>query len=131
MPPQLFASPRFTLAALTSLASFISQGMTFVALPFLFQSVYGYSALNAALLFTAWWGRRHFRLPFPLRETAIVVLAGTVMGCALVPFRESTGVLVLAAQVTAGVLVYGIVLVALNFLGVRGLLRRELGADHA
>ncbi len=54
LPPQLFASPRFTLAALTSLASFISQGMTFVALPFLFQSVYGYSALNAALLFTAW-----------------------------------------------------------------------------
>ncbi|MGN3972170.1 hypothetical protein ACLD4N_23640, partial [Cronobacter sakazakii] len=40
--------------ALTSLASFVSQGMTFVALPFLFQSVYGYSALHAALLFTAW-----------------------------------------------------------------------------
>ncbi|CCJ73548.1 Permeases of the major facilitator superfamily [Cronobacter condimenti 1330] len=54
LPPQLFASARFTLAALTSLASFISQGMTFVALPFLFQSVYGYNALQAALLFTAW-----------------------------------------------------------------------------
>lgn len=83
-----------------------------------------------ALLFTAWWGRRHFRLPFPLRETTVVVLAGTVMGCALVPFRESTGVLVLAAQVAAGVLVYGIVLAALDFLGVRGLLRRAWGADH-
>jgi len=54
MPLTLFASPRFSLAALTSLASFISQGMTFVALPFLFQSVYGYSALTSALLFTAW-----------------------------------------------------------------------------
>ncbi|EKY1945858.1 MFS transporter [Cronobacter turicensis] len=54
LPPQLFANARFTLAALTSLASFVSQGMTFVALPFLFQSVYGFSALHAALLFTAW-----------------------------------------------------------------------------
>ncbi|MDZ7320953.1 MFS transporter [Kosakonia sacchari] len=54
MPLTLFASPRFSLAALTSLASFVSQGMTFVALPFLFQSVYGYSALTSALLFTAW-----------------------------------------------------------------------------
>ncbi|WP_312686342.1 MFS transporter [Kosakonia sp.] len=54
LPLTLFASARFTLAALTSLASFVSQGMTFVALPFLFQSVYGYSAFTAALLFTAW-----------------------------------------------------------------------------
>lgn len=54
LPLTLFASTRFSLAALTSLASFVSQGMTFVALPFLFQSVYGYSAFTAALLFTAW-----------------------------------------------------------------------------
>jgi DHA2 family multidrug resistance protein-like MFS transporter len=54
LPLTLFASTRFSLAALTSLASFVSQGMTFVALPFLFQSVYGYSAFTSALLFTAW-----------------------------------------------------------------------------
>lgn len=54
LPPALFASSRFSLAALTSLASFVSQGMTFVALPFLFQSVYGYSAWASALLFTPW-----------------------------------------------------------------------------
>lgn len=54
LPLTLFASPRFSLAALTSLASFVSQGMTFVALPFLFQNVYGYSTLTSALLFSAW-----------------------------------------------------------------------------
>ncbi|MGK9175390.1 MFS transporter [Yokenella regensburgei] len=54
LPLTLFSSARFSLAALTSLASFISQGMTFVALPFLFQSVYGYSTFTSALLFTAW-----------------------------------------------------------------------------
>lgn len=54
LPLVMFASSRFTLAAFTSLASFVSQGITFVALPFLFQSVYGYSAFVSALLFTPW-----------------------------------------------------------------------------
>lgn len=54
LPLALFSSTRFSLAALTSMASFISQGITFIALPFLFQNVYGYSALGAALLFTPW-----------------------------------------------------------------------------
>lgn len=54
MPLELFTSTRFSLAALTSLASFVSQGMTFIALPFLFQTVYGYSVFASALLFTPW-----------------------------------------------------------------------------
>lgn len=54
LPLSLFASARFSMAALTSLISFIGQGMAFLALPFLFQSNYGYSALHAALLFTPW-----------------------------------------------------------------------------
>lgn len=54
LPLELFDSASFSLAALTSLASFISQGMTFIALPFLFQSVYGYSVFASALLFTPW-----------------------------------------------------------------------------
>lgn len=54
LPPVMFRNGRLTLAALTSLASFVSQGITFVALPFLFQSVYGYSPVVSALLFTPW-----------------------------------------------------------------------------
>lgn len=54
LPPVIFTNGRFSLAALTSLASFVSQGITFIALPFLFQSVYGYSALTSALLYTPW-----------------------------------------------------------------------------
>ena len=54
IPLTLFSSPRFSLAALTSLVSFISQGITFVALPFMFQTAYGYSALASALLFMPW-----------------------------------------------------------------------------
>ncbi|WP_312077689.1 MFS transporter [Leclercia sp.] len=54
LPPVIFHNGRFTLAALTSLASFISQGITFIALPFLFQTVYDYSPVVSALLFIPW-----------------------------------------------------------------------------
>ncbi|PSS51515.1 MFS transporter [Enterobacter sp. FS01] len=54
LPPAIFHNGRFTLAALTSLASFISQGITFIALPFLFQTVYDYSPVVSALLFIPW-----------------------------------------------------------------------------
>lgn len=54
LPLDMFSSARFSLAALTSLASFVGQGIAFVALPFLFQNAYGYTAFQAALLFTPW-----------------------------------------------------------------------------
>lgn len=63
---RLFAIPRFSLAAGTSLGSFVAQGLSFVALPFLFQNVYGYSAFVSGLLFTPW----------PAAIAAIAPLAG-------------------------------------------------------
>ncbi|WP_432239744.1 MFS transporter [Herbaspirillum robiniae] len=54
LPLDIFASARFSLAALTSLVSFVGQGIAFVALPFLFQNAYGYTAFESALLFTPW-----------------------------------------------------------------------------
>ncbi len=54
LPPSMFKNERFTLAAFTSMVAFVSQGITFIALPFLFQSEYGYSPVVSALLFTPW-----------------------------------------------------------------------------
>ncbi|MBG7619055.1 MFS transporter [Herbaspirillum sp. AP02] len=54
LPLDIFANARFSLAALTSLASFVGQGIAFVALPFLFQNAYAYSAFESAALFTPW-----------------------------------------------------------------------------
>jgi DHA2 family multidrug resistance protein-like MFS transporter len=54
LPLEIFSSQRFSLATLTSLASFVGQGITFISLPFLFQTVYGYSVFDSALLFTPW-----------------------------------------------------------------------------
>ncbi|WP_165464628.1 MFS transporter [Enterobacter cloacae] len=54
LPPTMFKNERFTLAAFTSMIAFVSQGITFIALPFLFQSEYGYCPVVSALLFTPW-----------------------------------------------------------------------------
>ena len=54
LPPAMFKNERFTLSAFTSLIAFVSQGITFIALPFLFQNEYGYSPMLSALLFTPW-----------------------------------------------------------------------------
>ncbi|WP_106478985.1 DHA2 family efflux MFS transporter permease subunit [Phytohalomonas tamaricis] len=54
LPLVIFSEPRFSMAAITSLFSFVAQGMTFISLPFLFQSVQDYTPLESALLFTPW-----------------------------------------------------------------------------
>lgn len=54
LPLQIFRARRFSLAAMTSFVAFTAQGIAFIALPFLFQSVQGYSPLMAAFLFTPW-----------------------------------------------------------------------------
>ncbi len=96
LPPVIFASARFSLAALTSMASFVGQGTTFVALPFLFQNVYGYSAFETALLFTPWpvgivlvaphAGRLADRVsPAVISTIGLFVLAAGLVSLALLP----------------------------------------------
>ncbi len=50
----LFSRPVFALSSLTSILSFITQGLAFVSLPFLFQNVMGWSQMAAGLLMTPW-----------------------------------------------------------------------------
>ena len=50
----LFKARSFALSALTSICSFSTQGLGFVALPFLLQSTLGYSAVTTGLLMTPW-----------------------------------------------------------------------------
>ncbi|WP_066520156.1 MFS transporter [Curtobacterium ammoniigenes] len=44
----------FSLTVATAWSSFLGQGIAFIALPFLFQSAYGATPLQSALLFTPW-----------------------------------------------------------------------------
>ena len=54
LPVDLYRRPMFALSSLTSLCSFAAQGLSFVALPFYFQTVLGFSAVETGLLLTPW-----------------------------------------------------------------------------
>lgn len=54
LPLEIFSNQRFSLSAIKSLMAFIAQGITFIILPFLYESVYGYSPLTSAVLFITW-----------------------------------------------------------------------------
>ncbi len=50
----LFRSPVFTLSSITSTATYTSQGLAYVSLPFFFQSALGRTPFESGLLLTSW-----------------------------------------------------------------------------
>ncbi|HYZ24848.1 MAG TPA: MFS transporter [Rhodopila sp.] len=54
LPVDLYRRPMFALSSLTAFCSFAAQGLAFVALPFYFQTVLGFSAVQTGLLLTPW-----------------------------------------------------------------------------
>ncbi len=54
LPVDLYRRPMFALSSLTSFCSFAAQGLAFVSLPFYFQSVLGFDAVQTGLLLTPW-----------------------------------------------------------------------------
>jgi DHA2 family multidrug resistance protein-like MFS transporter len=53
-PVDLYRRPMFALSSATAACSFAAQGLAFVSLPFLFQTVLGRSAVETGLLLTPW-----------------------------------------------------------------------------
>ncbi len=54
LPVDLYRRPLFALSSVTSMCSFAAQGLSFVSLPFLFQTVLGHDAVETGLLLTPW-----------------------------------------------------------------------------
>jgi MFS transporter, DHA2 family, multidrug resistance protein len=54
LPVDLLRIPIFSLSVATSICSFVGQMLAFVALPFLLQNEFGYSAVEIGLLITPW-----------------------------------------------------------------------------
>jgi O-antigen/teichoic acid export membrane protein len=82
-------------------------------------------AFLIAIGLTAWLGRRHVALPFPFRACGQVVLACAAMGGALYPLRGFQSPTAFAGQVALGGTIYGLILVAMNVLGLRDALVRR------
>ncbi len=110
LPIPMFTG-RFTLAVVTAFWSFFGQGVAFVALPFLFQSVYGATPLESALLFTPWpfvvflvaplAGRAADRVsPAVLALVGLIVFAGGLLSLALLPAHPPTWDVLLRTAVT-------------------------------
>src|SRR5205807_1791025 len=92
-------------------------------------------AFVVSIVLTAVIGRRHFVLPFPALGCLQVLLASAAMGALLYPFRTQVSPLSLSAQITAGAIVYVLVLLGCNFLELRDQLlarwraMRSVGVD--
>ena len=54
LPVDLLAKPMFSLSVLTSICSFATQGMAFVALPFYFETVLHRDPIQTGFLMTSW-----------------------------------------------------------------------------
>jgi MFS transporter, DHA2 family, multidrug resistance protein len=76
----LFRIPAFASAGLTSLVTYVAQGLAYVALPFYFQEALGRTPLESGLLLTSW----------PLSIALMAPLAGRLSD------RISVGVLATA-----------------------------------
>jgi DHA2 family multidrug resistance protein-like MFS transporter len=86
LPLSLFREQRFTLAVSASGLAFIGQGLTFVALSFLYQQEMGFSPLETAWLFTPW----------PLAIMLVGPLAGRFADRVNPGLLASTGLVLLA-----------------------------------
>jgi DHA2 family multidrug resistance protein-like MFS transporter len=93
LPPAIFRVVPFSLSTATSLASFFAASIAIVALPFLFQSGMGRSALESGLLFAPW----------PLATAVSAPFAGRLADRLSPPILSTAGL---------GVLCLGLVLLA-------------------
>jgi O-antigen/teichoic acid export membrane protein len=103
-------------------AAIVNLGLNWIAIPrWGINGAAGASvvAFLVSIALTAWLGRNHFALPFPVGACARVLIAGTAMAGAVYPFRSSVNPFAVAAQIAGGAATYVATLLACNFLGLR------------
>jgi MFS transporter, DHA2 family, multidrug resistance protein len=100
LPVDLFRRPIFALSVMTSVLSFVAQGIAYVSMPFYFQNVIGISAVTTGLLMTPWpataaliaplAGRLADRLPAGIMAACgLAVLGSGFLLLAIVPADAS------------------------------------------
>jgi O-antigen/teichoic acid export membrane protein len=83
-------------------------------------------AYIVSVLMSALIGKKIFPLTFPFREVGKIFIATTVMGLAIWPTLAIDGILGFIIQIAVGILVYALIVVALNINGIRQLVSRKL-----
>jgi MFS transporter, DHA2 family, multidrug resistance protein len=110
LPVDLLRRPMFALSAITALASFATQGLAFVSLPFYFEGALHRSQVDTGFLMTPWpvvvalaapiAGRLSDRYPPGLLGgIGLAILSAGMASLALVPADPSVGALVLRMAV--------------------------------
>jgi O-antigen/teichoic acid export membrane protein len=84
-----------------------------------------------SMTMTAFYGRRHFALPFPVRDFVQVLIASAIMALVLCLLRDYRGTVALTAQIISGVVVYAAILFAFNFQDVRSAIIRRVAKRDA
>jgi len=84
-----------------------------------------------SMALTAYYGRRHFALPFPVRDFLQVLVASGTMALALCLIRDYRGTIALATQIATGTTVYSAILFAFNFQDVRTVIVQRLAKRGA
>ncbi len=114
LPIDLYRRPLFALSSLTSLCSFAAQGLSFVALPFLFQTQLGHSAVETGLLLTPWPVATGIMAPIagPLSDRfppailggigMVLLCSGLVLMATMQADTSTTGIVVRMALCGAG-----------------------------
>lgn len=111
------------------LVAMVNIGLNVIAIPK--WGIHGAAATSVAAYglsigLTIWIGRRHFAVPFPLKFAIQALFAAAAMGTVLYPFRDRLGPWPLAWQVAMGAAVYGGLLLAMNYMGLRDAVMRTL-----
>lgn len=86
LPVDLMRVPLFALSVATSICSFMAQGMSLVALPFLFENTMGLDAVTTGLLMTPW----------PLSVALIAPISGRMADRYKVGVLSGSGLAVMA-----------------------------------
>jgi O-antigen/teichoic acid export membrane protein len=109
-------------------AAVVNLGLNLVMIPkWGINGAAGASVLSflMAIGLTAWIGRRHFALAFPVGSCVQVLVASAAMAATLWPLRNFRSSAAVMGQVIAGAAVYGCVLVSFNFIGLRDAMVRK------
>jgi MFS transporter, DHA2 family, multidrug resistance protein len=93
LPIDLFRRPIFALSVMTSVWSFVAQGIAYVSIPFYFQNVIGISVVTTGLLMTPWPATAALMAPLAGR-LADKFPAGIMAACGLIML--ASGFLLLA-----------------------------------